>query len=412
VPRTLFEHAALIMQVRKSGIVDWLVAESGSTVAKANLKWELTHQELPESAGYTTRAYGRMLPSSIRGKENHVYCQPVGVVGVISPWNFPLHLSMRSVAPAIALGNTVVLKPASDTPVTGGPLIARIFEEAGLPLEILSVICEHGSIVGDAMMNHEVPRVISFTASTAVGRRVGEIAEHNVKRVCLELGGSCPLVLLEDADIDLAVRAGIAGSYLHQGQIASIASWCMTACTMNSSTSSASAVALKTGDPAQLDTDLGPIINKTQFDSIMQKVDAMVTRGARTRVTGAAKDLLIPAIVLDDVTNEMPAAHEEVFGPVAPIIRFTSDEDALRIANDTEYGLSSAVFTSDLERGMQFAKRIDAGMTHINDWTVNAEVNTAFGGEKASGVGSEWAVDEFTTAHWISTQEMPRPYPL
>jgi aldehyde dehydrogenase (NAD+) len=218
--------------------------------------------------------------------------------------------------------------------------------------------------------------------------------------------------LLEDTDIDLAVRAGIAGSYLHQGQIASIASWCMTACTMNSSTSSASAVALKTGDPAQLDTDLGPIINKTQFDSIMQKVDAMVTRGARTRVTGAAKDLLIPAIVLDDVTNEMPAAHEEVFGPVAPIIRFTSDEDALRIANDTEYGLSSAVFTSDLERGMQFAKRIDAGMTHINDWTVNAEVNTAFGGEKASGVGSEWAVDEFTTAHWISTQEMPRPYPL
>jgi aldehyde dehydrogenase (NAD+) len=418
VRHTLFEHAALIMQIRKSEIVDWLVTESGSTVAKANFEWELTYWELLESAGHTTRMDGRMLPSSIRGKDSHVYRQPVGVVGVISPWNFPLYLSMRSVAPAIALGNTVVLKPASDTPVTGGLLIARIFEEAGLPLEILSVVAGHGNDIGDAVMNHSIPRVISFTGSTAVGRHVGELAGRNVKRVCLELGGNCPLVVLDDADMELAVRAAIAGSFLHQGQICIRINRILVHDSVHDNfvdQFSERAVALTTGDPADLDTDIGPIINKTQFDSILQKVDATVKRGARSRVTGTTKDLLIPAIVLDDVTNDMPAAREEVFGPVAPIIRFTSDEEAIRIANDTEYGLSSAVFTRDLERGMRFAKRIDAGMTHINDWTVNVEANTAFGGEKASGVGrfgGEWAVDEFTTAHWISTQEIPRTYPL
>jgi acyl-CoA reductase-like NAD-dependent aldehyde dehydrogenase len=418
VRHTLFEHAALIMQIRRREIIDWLITESGSTVAKATFEWELTYEEMIESAGHTTRAEGYMLPSSVRGKDSHVYRDPVGVVGVISPWNFPLHLSMRSVAPAIALGNTVVLKPASDTPVTGGLLIARIFEEAGLPLEVLSVIVGHGDEIGDAVMNHPTPRVISFTGSTAVGRHVGELAGRNVKRVCLELGGNCPLVVLDDADVNRAVHAAIAGSFLHQGQICIRINRILVDDRIHDDfvdKFAERAVALTTGDPASPDTDLGPIINKAQFDSIMQKVDETVKRGANPRVTGTTKDLIIPAIVLDDVTNDMPAAHDEVFGPVAPIIRFSGDEEGLRLANDTEYGLSSAVFTHDLERGMQFAKRIDAGMTHINDWTVNVEANTAFGGEKASGIGrfgGQWAIDAFTTAHWISTQEIPRTYPL
>jgi aldehyde dehydrogenase (NAD+) len=415
---TLFDRAARLMQLRKKEIIDWLVTESGSTIGKANYEWELTYLELLESGGHTTRAAGRLLPSSIRGKTSHVFRQPVGVVCVISPWNFPLYLSMRSVAPAIALGNAVVLKPASDTPVTGGLLIARIFEEAGLPLEVLSVIVGAGRDVGDAVMDHPIPRVISFTGSTEVGRHVGAHAGEHVKRVCLELGGNCPLIVLEDAELDRAVAAAVAGTYLHQGQICIRINRILVHTRLYEKfvdRFSERAASLVVGNPADFATDIGPIINRTQFDSILQKVDATVRRGATARLRGMPQGLVIPPIVLTDVTNDMPSAHEEVFGPVASIIRFANDNEAVHIANDTEYGLSSAVFSRHAEHAMQIARRIDAGMTHVNDWTVVVEANTAFGGEKASGIGrfgGDWAVDEFTTSHWISMQESPRTYPL
>jgi aldehyde dehydrogenase (NAD+) len=416
--RNLLERAARIVEMRKAEIVDWLIKESGSTYLKAVWEWEITRLELLESAGYPFHVEGRLLPASIRGKDSHVYRKPVGVVGVISPWNLPFHLTTRSVAPALAVGDAVVLKPASDTPVTGALLLARIFEEAGLPPEVLSTIVGSGKDIGDAFIDHPVPRVISFTGSTEVGRHIAEHAGRTVKRVCLELGGNCPFVVLDDAEIDRAVDAAIAGKFLHQGQICIAINRMLVDGKVHDEFRDLfleRVRALKVGNPADVDTAIGPIINQSQLDGIIRKVDATVARGARVLQRGEVQGLVLPPIVLDEVTNDMPAAREEVFGPVASLLRFNGDEEAIRMANDTEYGLSSAVFSQDVERGMRVAKRIDAGMTHVNDWTVNIESNTAFGGEKQSGIGrfgGEWAIEEFTTSHWISVQEQPRAYPI
>jgi acyl-CoA reductase-like NAD-dependent aldehyde dehydrogenase len=416
--RALFERAAHIVHQRRQEIVDWLVAESGSTRAKANFEWEWVYLGMRQAADYPMNTAGRMLPASIRGKDSHVYRQPVGVVGVISPWNFPLHISVRSVAPALAVGNAVVLKPASATPVTGGLLLARIFEEAGLPPEVLSVVVGSGSELGDEFIDHPAPRVISFTGSTAVGRQVGERAGRNLKRVCLELGGNTPFIVLDDADLDRAVAAAVAGKFLHQGQICLAINRILVDERRHGEFVQRfveRVAALKTGDPAALDTDIGPLINRTQFDRVVELVADSIRLGARVLLRDQPSGLVMPPIVLDHVTSDMPVAREELFGPVAPILRFSDEDEAIRIANDTDYGLSSAIFTRDTGRGLRMAKRIDAGMTHVNDWPVNDEPNTAYGGEKASGIGrfgGEWAVQTFTTDHWISVQELPRAYPM
>lgn len=416
--RAVFLRAARIVEQRKEEILDWLIRESGSTRVKATLEWRLVHMGMLEAASIPFHMIGELLPETIPGKENRVYRQPVGVVGIITPWNFPLHLSNRSVAPALAVGDAVVLKPASDTPVTGGLLLARIFEEAGLPPELLNVVVGSGSEIGDAFVDHPIPRVISFTGSTAAGRHIGERAGHNVKRVCLELGGNCPFIVLEDADMDRAVRAAVAGKFFHQGQI------CMA---VNRFLIDAHRYdefverflqrtdRLKAGDPDDPETSIGPIINQKQLNSIQHKVDETVARGAHLVRRGRPEGLIMPPVVLVDVTNDMPAAREEVFGPVASIIRFEDEEEAVGIANDTEYGLSGSVFTRDGERGVLLAKRIEAGMTHVNDWPINDEPNAAFGGEKLSGfgrLGGHWAVDEVTTSHWISIQHSRPGYPM
>lgn len=414
----VLDRAALIAERRREEIIEWLVKESGSTRAKADLEWRFVVDGLLHAAGYPLRVSGRVLPSTIAGKENRVYRAPVGVVGVISPWNFPVHLSMRSVAPALAVGNAVVLKPASDTPVTGGLLIAKIFEEAGLPPGVLSVIVARGSAIGDAFIDHEVPRVLSFTGSTAVGRHIGEHAGRGVKRVCLELGGNCPFIVLEDADMDLAVDAAVAGKFTHQGQICIAVNRILVHHSRKREFVDAfleRVAALKVGDPAEPDTAIGPIINRSQLDKILRIVDQTIAEGAHPLLRGQPTRLLLPPTVLDHVTQQMTAAREEIFGPVAPILAFRDDEEAIRMANDTEYGLSSSVFSKDVERAVRVAKRIEAGMTHVNDWPVNDDPTTAFGGEKASGLGrfgGDWALEEMTTDHWISVQERPRRYPI
>jgi aldehyde dehydrogenase (NAD+) len=342
------------------------------------------------------------------------------VVGVISPWNFPLHLTQRSVAPALALGNAVVIKPASDTPVTGGLLAARIFEEAGVPAGVISVLVGSGAEIGDAFVEHPVPKFISFTGSTPVGANIGRIASggKHLKHVALELGGNSPFVVLADADLEQAVAAAVMGKFLHQGQICMAINRIIVEDALYDRFVERYAErvkALKVGDPSEPDTVVGPIINRKQLDTLLSKVARAREEGARPVVEGDVRGQLLPPHVFADVTAEMEITREEIFGPLVGIQRARDEAHALALANDSEFGLSSAVFTADLERGARFARRIKAGMTHVNDIPVNDEAHAPFGGEKNSGLGrfnGEWAIEEFTTDHWISVQMTPRKYPF
>ncbi|WP_348731995.1 aldehyde dehydrogenase family protein [uncultured Mycolicibacterium sp.] len=415
---TVMRAAADIMGTRKDEIVDWLIRETGGTIAKAELEWSLVRSVMWEAASMPHHVEGRIMPSDIPGKESRVYREPVGVVAVISPWNFPLQLSNRSVAPALATGNAVVLKPAGDTPVTGGLLLARIFEEAGLPPGVLSVVVGSGSDIGDAIVEHPVPRVVSFTGSTPVGKGIAQKA--GLKKLALELGGNGPLVVLDDADLDLAVQAAVFGSFFHQGQICMIANRLIVDASVHDEFLRRfldRVSDLQVGDPTVPETHLGPVINSSQLEGIQEKVQRAQEQGAEVLLSGepfGPTGLCLPPQVLAG-GNDVATAREEVFGPVMTVIRADGEDDALRLANDTEYGLSSAVFSRDVERAVRFARRVQAGMTHVNDSPVNDDANTAFGGEKGSGIGrfgGQWAVDEFTTDHWISVQHQPRQYAI
>jgi aldehyde dehydrogenase (NAD+) len=413
-------RAGEIMEERRDEILDWLVHESGSTRIKANVEWEYARAVTFEASTFPSRMEGPIVPTDVPGKESRVYRRPVGVVGMISPWNFPFHLSSRSIAPALALGNTVVIKPASDTPVTGGLLLAKIYEEAGLPSGVLSVLIARGSAVGDAFTRHPTPRVLSFTGSTAVGKRIAELGSTGpmLKRVVLELGGNSPTVVLDDADVELAVDIAVFGKFLHQGQI------CMA---INRLIVDAKvydefverfverARSLPVGDPGKPDTVIGPVINDEQLQHHLEHIERARAEGARELLGGRPMGLVLPPHVFVDVTNAMSIAREELFGPIVPIIRVSGEDEALRVANDTEYGLSASVVTRDVERGNVFAQAVEAGMTHVNDSPVNDIATCPFGGEKNSGIGrynGHWAIDEFSTTHWISVQHERLRYPF
>ncbi|UCM89442.1 aldehyde dehydrogenase family protein [Streptomyces marincola] len=410
-------RAAVVMAERAAEIGDWLVREAGCTRPRVAMELDIS-LAITRLAASRTFLDMRTVPSDTPGKENRVYRRPAGVIGVISPWNFPLFLTNRSVAPALAAGNAVVLKPAGDTPVTGGLLLAKIYEEAGLPPGVLNVLVGSGGEIGDALVRHDVPRVISFTGSTPVGRGIARQA--GLKKLALELGGNGPLIVLDDADLDAAVSAAVYGSYFHQGQICMATNRVIVDASIHDAfveRCAARAGALVTGDPRDERTQIGPVINDSQLASVREKVERAVAQGGRLLVSGEPSGptgrVLPPHLIVGG--QHLATASEEVFGPVATIIRAEGEDDALALANHTEYGLSSAVFTRDVERGLRFAKRVEAGMTHINDTTVHDDVNAAFGGEKDSGLGrfgGGWVFDEFTSEHWISIQRTPRDLPV
>jgi len=420
------ERAALILRVvsifdeRKDEIMDWLIRESGSTRLKATIEWGLARAITLEAASMPSRAGGATLSSDIPGKENLVYRRPLGVVGVISPWNFPLHLSQRSVAPALALGNAVVIKPASDTPVSGGLLLGRIFEEAGLPAGLLSVVIGPGSAIGDDFVAHPTPALISFTGSTPVGKNVGRIATGGrcLKKVALELGGNCPFVVLDDADVEQAVKAAVFGKFLHQGQICMAINRIIVDHRLYDRFVDgfvAHVSKLNIGDPSAMETVIGPIINKSQLEDLQSKIARAKEQGATILLEGEIHGQLMPPHIFGDVTPDMELSRDEIFGPLVGIQKARDEQHALELANDTEYGLSSAVFCGDLDRGLRFARRIRAGMTHVNDMPVNDEAHMPFGGEKNSGLGrfnGDWAIEEFSTVQWVSVQRAPRQYPF
>lgn len=416
----VMERAADFIAENRGAIVALIRAESGSSAIKANVEVGLVIASLKEAATFPTRIHGGIHPSNTPGTTNFVFREPRGVVGVISPWNFPFTLSMRSVAPALACGNAVVLKPASDTPITGGTLLAHVFEAAGLPSGVLGVVVGAGSEIGDHFVESQVPSLISFTGSTPVGKQIGvkALGGERIKQVALELGGNAPMVVLEDADIDLAVGAATMGKFLHQGQICMSINRIIVHTDVYDEFVERYAERVRTiayGNQLDDATIVGPIINDSQVESVTGKIEQARTDGAREVVANPIEGRVIPPHVFADVTSDMELFREEIFGPVVGITRADDEAHALELANDTEFGLSSAVFTRDLARGVRFARRIEAGMTHLNDITVSDEAHVMFGGEKNSGLGrfnGEWAIEEFTTDHWISVTDGANQYPF
>ncbi|WP_371496383.1 aldehyde dehydrogenase family protein [Kitasatospora sp. NBC_00374] len=416
--RLVFERALRLLEEREQEITQTIIAELGGTRLKAGFELSLCKDMLREAMQLSLRAEGRILPSPVDGKENRVYRLPVGVVGVISPFNFPLFLSLKAVAPALALGNGVVLKPHQDAPITGGTLIAKLFEDAGLPAGLLNVVLTDIAEIGDAFLEHPVPKVIAFTGSDKVGRHVAQVAAGHFKRTVLELGGNSALIVLDDADLDYAVDAAVFSRFAHQGQV------CMAANRVLVDRSVAEEfterfvrkiATLKVGDPLDPATQIGPLINSAQADSVTAQVDQAVAEGATVLLRGATVGTLMDPVVLTDIPADAPILHHELFGPVVVVLPFDGEDEAVRIANDTPFGLSGAVHTGSVERGVRLAQRIETGMIHINDGTIHDEPIVPFGGEKSSGLGrlnGDATVEAFTTLKWISIQHERSRFPF
>ncbi len=394
----------------REDIFDVLTVEGGSTAGKCDFEYNTSKDIVKEVLPFPLMMEGKIMPSVTPGKANYVFKTPKGVVGVIAPWNVPLVLSVRSVLPALATGNGVVLKPASNTPGSAF-LLAEIIDRAGFPKGLFNVVAGRGSEIGDYFVTHPIPSLISFTGSTEVGKRIGMLAGNNIKDVSLELGGNNVMVVLKDADVSRAAAAAAFGGYFHQGQV------CMSInraiCEKEVYEQFIDALVaevrkLPVGDPGNPDTFIGPIIDDQQRTHIAECINGSIQAGCKVTLEGKTEGNCVYPWVLTDVTMDMPTANCEVFGPVISVMCASDEDEAIAIANDTEYGLSGSVFTSDLYHGIQVAKRIDSGMVHVNDQSINDEPNVMFGGVKQSGVGrfnGQWVLEKFTTDHWISVQE-------
>jgi aldehyde dehydrogenase (NAD+) len=413
------------LETHHADIVELLSHEAGGSKVMGGTSVHLAADQVSEALTLPRRTKGEHVASNIPGKENVVERVPAGVVTVISPWNFPLNLSMRAVAPAIAAGNTVVLKPSTSTPITGGLLFPKLVAEADLPDGVLNVVTGRGSEIGDRVAGHPESDVVSFTGSTPVGRRVASRAAENLATPAMELGGNNAHVVTADADLDQAVDAAVFGSFVHQGQV------CIS---INRHLVHEEAYgeyvdrlveraeALPAGSAHDPDTVVGPIIDASQRDEMLRYVEETVEAGATletggetVELDGVDDSLVVRPTVLSDVTNEMSAACFEHFGPIAPVIPFSDVDEAVELANATEYGLSGSVHAGDVGTGRQIADRMDTGMVHVNDQPVNDEAHVPFSGTNASGMGgynTDEFLDEVTETKWVSLQHEPRDYPF
>lgn len=414
----VMEKVARVIEERTHEIEETIIAEAGANHISAHIAVAVALGSIKEAATYPTRMTGEIIPSIIPGKENRIYRNPIGVVGVISPWNFPFNLSIRAIAAAIATGNGVVVKPDIQTYISGGLLIAEIFEQAGVPKGLLNVIVADLVEIGDYFVEHPIPRVISFTGSTAAGKRIGKIAGENLKKCALELGGNNAFIVLDDANLEHAASAAVFGKYIHQGQVCMAINRIIVDRKVYEpfiNIFKEKTAKLKVGNPAEPSTFIGPMINRKQVDRFLGLINKSVQEGAKLILEGKVKDNIVEPFILTDVRNEMTIAQSEIFGPVAAIIPVDSEEEAIEVANGTPYGLSGAVFSGSIERGLRVAKQIHTGMIHVNDQSIQDEPLIAFGGEKDSGLGrygGQWSLEEFTTMKWISVQQEPRIYPV
>ncbi|MET9291604.1 aldehyde dehydrogenase family protein [Streptomyces sp. NPDC003077] len=416
--RGILENVVRLIGEREADIVEAMVVELGATRAKAAYEVMLAKEFVREAIQGTVREEGRILPSPVDGRENRVYRLPVGVVGVISPFNFPFLVAIKSVAPALALGNAVVLKPNQNAPIVGGGLIAKIFEDAGLPAGLLNVLITDIAEIGDALIEHPVPKVISFAGSDKVGRHVAAVGAGHFKRVILELSGNSALIVMDDADVDYAVEAAVFSRFVYQGQVCMAANRVLVDRSVEREFTEkfvARVRALRAGDPREDGIQIGPLINTLQADALAALVERALKEGATALVRGRTIGSLVEPTVLAGLPRTSGINDQEIFGPVVLLTSFDGEEEAVRIANESPYGLSGAVHTRDVERGVRIARRIETGMIHVNDATVHDEPLVAFGGEKFSGVGrlnGESAVEAFTTQKWVSVQHGRRRLPL
>ena len=412
----VLRDAARVAAAHSREIVDLLVREAGSIGPKAQFEVGTTIKALVEAGAMPSQASGQVLPSE-RGRISLARRRPIGVVGVISPFNFPLYLAMRAVAPALAVGNAVVLKPDPRTAVCGGFTIARIFELAGLPAGVLHVL-PGGAEAGEALCSDPNVGMIQFTGSTGAGRKVGEIAGRHLKKLSLELGGKNALIVLEDADLDLAVANAAWGAYLHQGQICMASGRILVHASIAEAFSrklTEKARAMPVGDPSGGQVALGPLISQGQVDRAQRIIDETVRAGAVLTAGGPAEGLFFKASVLTGVTPGMAAFEEEIFAPVAVVTTFQTDEEAVALTN-SDFGLSAAILTNSIERALAIGDRLKTGIVHINDQTVNDDVINPFGGSGASGNGTSiggpanW--EEFTQWQWVTMKGTPPRYPF
>ncbi|MHB8919197.1 MAG: aldehyde dehydrogenase family protein [Desulfocucumaceae bacterium] len=409
-------RAAAVLQENMMDYVNVLIEESGSTFGKAMFESGFVIELLQSAAKDTQAVTGETFPS-LTDKICFTIRQPKGVIAAISPWNFPFLLSMNKVAHALAAGNAVVLKPSSETPVIGLK-IGDLFSQAGLPPGLLNVVVGPGSTVGEELIVSPVTRLITLTGSTDTGRIVAARAGQHLKPVVLELGGKDPVIVLADADLEYAVNAVAFGAFLHQGQI------CMSVERVIVEQSiaeefaerlAAKARQLQVGDPKDHHTVIGPAINAGQLVLIDEHVRDAEAMGATILCGGQIRGRCYEPTVLTGVTREMRIFKEETFGPTAPIIAAANVEEAIDIANDSEYGLSSGVITNDLQKAVYIADRLESGMVHINDASVYDEPYAPFGGVKNSGIGREGgraSMEALTELKWITIQKGQRHFPF
>ena len=418
--RALLNAAAAALEVKAPAFVHAMMAETGSTEGWARFNLMLAAGMVREAAALTTQIGGEVIPSDKPGCIAMALREPVGVILGIAPWNAPIILGVRAIAVPLACGNTVVLKASEQCPRTHA-LIVEAFVEAGFPAGAVNLVTnapeEAGEVVG-ALVDHEAVRRINFTGSTRIGRILARRAAEQLKPVLLELGGKAPLLVLEDADLDEAVKAAAFGAFMNQGQICMSTERIIVVDAVADAfveKFAAKAGSLACGDPREGEAPLGCVIGEGAVTHVNALVDDALTKGAVAVAGGRSDSVLMGATVIDRVTAEMNLYRDESFGPVVGIIRARDEEDAIRIANDSEYGLSAAVFTRDTARGLKVARRIRSGICHVNGPTVHDEPQMPFGGVGASGYGrfgGKAGIDAFTELRWITIETQPGHYPI
>lgn len=406
-----------IVKARTAEIRDLLVEECGSAFSKALWEIDYVTDLMRSTAGDVRHVMGETMPMTMPGQLSMSVRRPLGVIAGIAPFNSPFLLSMKKIAFALAAGNTFILKPSEETPISGA-IIADVFREAGLPRGVLNVIPGAAQEIGAALLADPRVRMITFTGSTRTGRHLAVEAARHLKRFTLEMGGKSPLIVLKDADLDYAVDAAAFGIFLHQGQVCMASSKVIVERPIFDDFCRkfvAKAEQVRVGDPRDPETVVGPLIRRSQCAFIDGHVRDAADKGAKLLTGGTHEGAFYRPTVLSEVRPDMRIYHEESFGPVVSIIAVEDAEEALRVANDTSYGLSAALITNDLQKALDLSMRLESGMVHVNDTTISDEPHVPFGGVKNSGFGREggrYSMEEMTEVKWITLQMGKRAFPF